>query len=81
MLKNNEVQVFGCCIVQHFCYCAGGGGALKSTEIFPIITEKLQRQFEKKCKETRDQTPDICGYYGRACRCLESEEGANRALC
>lgn len=33
---------------------------------FPIITGKLQKQFENECGEKTDETPQICGYYGRA---------------
>ena len=37
---------------------------------FPIITKEVQKQFEKECGDKPDETPEICGYYGRACRCL-----------
>jgi hypothetical protein len=48
---------------------------------FPVITKILQEAYEQGTKGSEDKTPDICGYYGRACRQLEKQEGANRALC
>ena len=33
-----------------------------------IITQELQQTFEKSVEGTPDETPEICGYYGRACR-------------
>ena len=48
---------------------------------FPIITADVQKQFEKECGGKPDETPEICGYYGRACRCLGSHDGADRMLC
>ncbi len=48
---------------------------------FPIITRELQKKFENKCGNRPDETPEICGYYGRACRCLGSPDGADRMLC
>lgn len=50
---------------------------------FPIITPDLQREFETKTKmfNGSDFTPEICGHYGRACRCMNDPQGANRALC
>lgn len=52
-----------------------------SGRVFAVITKRLQREYEQWAKGSRDETPDICGYYGRACRHFEEEEGANRALC
>jgi hypothetical protein len=46
-----------------------------------IITKSLQEAYEQGTKGSQDLTPDICGYYGRACRQIDKEEGANRALC
>ena len=50
---------------------------------YPIITEKLQRLFENDAlsSDLSDETPNICGYYGRACRQMNKPEGANRCLC
>lgn len=48
---------------------------------FPIITGELQTQFEKEFGDKPDEVPEICGYYGRACRCLGSLDGADRMLC
>lgn len=47
--------------------------------VFPIVTGDLQKQYEQTSAQSG--TPDICGYHGRACRQMEKEEGANRALC
>lgn len=51
--------------------------------MFPIITEELQKKFENQCINTGKQSnvPEICGYYGRACRQMGKSEGANRVLC
>lgn len=48
---------------------------------FPIITREVQKQFEDESGDKPDEVPVICGYYGRACRCLGSPEGADRMLC
>ena len=48
---------------------------------FRIITKSLQENFEKNNVEKQDKTPDICGYYGRACRQMDKSEGCNGALC
>lgn len=48
---------------------------------FPIITKSLQEAYEQGAKGSLDKTPEICGHFGRACRQIEKEEGANRALC
>lgn len=50
---------------------------------FPVIEREDQFAFEARCRLLRiaDLTPTICGYYGRACRCMGDPEGANRALC
>lgn len=50
-------------------------------QTFPIITEAAQRDFEDHADGSPDETPAICGSYGRACRQMGQEEGANRALC
>ena len=49
--------------------------------VFPIITKGLQEAFEQGTKGYDDKTPVICGRYGRSCRQLEKQEGANRASC
>lgn len=50
--------------------------------IFPIITKEIQRSFEATCKGTSlEELPMICGCYGRACRQMGKEEGANRMNC
>lgn len=50
---------------------------------FPIITKTAQKEFEHCAMGTsvKEEIPCICGYYGRVCRQMEKEEGANRALC
>lgn len=53
----------------------------KQDRVFPIVTNALQKAFENETKELSDTTPEICGYYGRACRQMGKEEGANRAIC
>lgn len=47
--------------------------------VFPIITLDIQKDFENS--DRKEKTPDICGYYGRACRQMNASEGANRSLC
>lgn len=47
---------------------------------FPVITNDLQKAFEQQYKET-PEIPTICGYYGRACRKMDSPEGANTMIC
>jgi hypothetical protein len=57
---------------------------MNENKVFPIITKGFQKLYEKDAKENKIAlvyTPEICGYYGRACRQMEKEEGANRALC
>jgi len=49
------------------------------SKTFPIITKPAQRIYEKQAAE--DCTPDICGYFGRACSQMNKSEGANRMLC
>lgn len=49
--------------------------------MYPIITKLLQEDYEHKTLGSEDKTPDICGYYGRACRQMDKAEGANRMLC
>ncbi len=48
--------------------------------MFPIITKEIQKKFEKE-KKTKDGIPEICGKYGRACRCMDSKEGTNKNPC
>lgn len=48
---------------------------------FSVITKEAQKDFEHATKGREDETPCICGYYGRGCRQMEKREGANRALC
>lgn len=50
--------------------------------MFPIITKKRQALYEKtfsNSERLKNNIPEICGYYGRACRCMEDK--ANRRLC
>lgn len=47
--------------------------------MFKIITPDIQHRYESSSES--DDTPDLCGYFGRACRQMDREEGANRALC
>lgn len=50
--------------------------------IFPIITEKKQEMYEKIYSDhtvLRNDTSEICGYYGRACRHMGDR--ADRMLC
>jgi PHP family Zn ribbon phosphoesterase len=54
---------------------------MKTSINFPVITTGLQKSYEKETKGNIDTTPELCGYYGRACRQLEKSEGANRMLC
>jgi len=50
--------------------------------MFPIITKLLQQSYETETEpKGKDTTPELCGYYGRACRQMNKEEGANRMLC
>mgnify|MGYP001043936765 CR=1 FL=1 len=52
---------------------------------FPVITDDLQKAYEVNAEKNNvnsaDNVPYICGYHGRACRQMNKEEGANRALC
>lgn len=53
-----------------------------ASKIYPIITKSKQELYEKIYTEHPDleqETPEICGYYGRACRRMDGE--ANRMLC
>ena len=50
--------------------------------IFPLITKKRQALYEEiytKHADLKCRIPEICGYYGRACRCMDNR--ANRMLC
>lgn len=51
--------------------------------VFPVITTEKQKQFEATQPENSKELyiPCICGYLGRACRQMNKEEGANRAIC
>ena len=50
--------------------------------MFPVITQKIQQDYENACNGiTPKSLPVICGIYGRACRQLDKQEGANRSLC
>jgi hypothetical protein len=49
--------------------------------VFPMITKSLQEAYEQGTIGSQDKTPELCGYYGRACRQLDKPEGANRMLC
>lgn len=52
---------------------------------FPVPTQEKQKIYESFCKEMicsesgKNEIPDICGYYGRACRKMNKE--ANSMLC
>jgi len=35
---------------------------------FPVITEEAQKRYEAEAET--DETPTICGYFGRGCRCM-----------
>jgi len=50
---------------------------------FPIISNEKQQQFEAALAENSKDfyIPCICGYCGRACRQMNKDEGANRAIC
>ena len=52
---------------------------------FAHITEDTQKAYEAACvaanQETPAELPNICGTYGRGCRCMNDPDGANRALC
>lgn len=50
--------------------------------LYPVITEKKQELYEKiylKHTDLKNDIPEICGFYGRACRRMNDE--ANRMLC
>lgn len=48
---------------------------------FAKIDSDLQKAYEKCTKPHKSNIPEICGYYGRACRQMGKDEGANRMLC
>lgn len=48
---------------------------------FPVVTKDKQAAFEQAMEGKSDETPCICGYYGRACRQMDKPEGANRVNC
>ena len=47
------------------------------------VAQNSYRDFTATCARTYDlpNLPDICGYLGRACRCMDKEDGANTAIC
>ena len=50
--------------------------------MYPIITKEIQKEFEAACNGVApEDLPIICGVYGRACRQMEKEEGANCMSC
>ena len=49
--------------------------------MFPIITEQRQQIYEQLNIDKEDKTPELCGYYGRACRRMNDPKGASRMLC
>lgn len=63
--------------------------------VFPIITPERQSAFEAaslagtlelpgaswETDGLRDKVPEICGYYGRACRQMNDDDGANSMIC
>lgn len=50
--------------------------------MFAIITSEKQKAFESQATAAeKEKVPCICGYYGRACRQMDKDEGANRMLC
>lgn len=53
--------------------------ATLENNIFPIITKAKQTDFEKSKISNFDDIPDICGYKGRGCRCMN--EYANHMPC
>lgn len=48
---------------------------------FPIITETIQQEYERRYTAAPSGIPAICGHYGRACRQMNKTEGAARAIC
>lgn len=49
---------------------------------YPIITKAKQQEFERIAPEKKVKNiPLICGYFGRACRQMNKDEGANRMIC
>lgn len=49
---------------------------------YPIITKEKQNLYENTLEKNREEyIPEICGFYGRACRQMGKLEGANRTLC
>ena len=48
--------------------------------MFAIITTEKQQEFERTTSGAK-KVPDLCGYFGRACRQMDKAEGANRMLC
>lgn len=50
--------------------------------IFPTVTEEKQKIYEEiylAHPELKNEIPEICGYYGRACRQMNNK--ADRVLC
>ena len=48
---------------------------------FPVITQAIQQEYERRYPVAPSGMTMICGCHGRACRQLENPEGANRATC
>lgn len=50
--------------------------------IYPIVTKNKQRVYEKfflNNENLKNNIPEICGYYGRACK--QMNDKADRTLC
>lgn len=47
------------------------------------VAQNSYQDFTATCARTYElqNLPDICGYLGRACRCMDKEDGANTAIC
>ena len=53
------------------------------TEFVNDVAYHSYQDFTVTCARTYEpqNLPDICGYLGRACRCMDKEGGANTAIC
>lgn len=51
------------------------------TQMFPVITKAKQEAYKQSVEGTPDNTPEICGYYGRGCRRMDYADGARLAIC
>lgn len=50
--------------------------------IYPIVTKNKQKVYEKfflNNENLKNNIPEICGYYGRACK--QMNDKADRTLC